>query len=302
MATLFDRTGFNFTDTSGTITTLPNTAIQQLNTAPALVPNQWMKDDLINDDSNGYYKNPLANSCNIIWSSSNTLINVTNSLEGSGNLTALWTTINTDLKAICGYNVTTGSAEAPPIVTTHYTGQMEEFLAHTYRISGVVPITANTDAANKPCLEQAMQVGRALTYLIYQVDGREDNAPMLGSFTSLLIANTIYDYANIIVTYANTINASVSESVGGTPPDNIYTIRTSNLSYAVVNTIATSANSLITLIRDRRLHDENFYTKSNELVNEAKNIRRYSNLGASEDSLVQNLVGTDKLKSRLANQ
>jgi hypothetical protein len=47
MATLFDRTGFNFTDTSGTITTLPNTAIQQLNTAPALVPNQWMKDDLI---------------------------------------------------------------------------------------------------------------------------------------------------------------------------------------------------------------------------------------------------------------
>ena len=66
MATLFDRTGFNFTDTSGTITTLPNTAIQQLNTAPALVPNQWMRDDLINDDTTGYYVNPVANSCNII--------------------------------------------------------------------------------------------------------------------------------------------------------------------------------------------------------------------------------------------
>ena len=147
-----------------------------------------------------------------------------------------------------------------------------------------------------------MKIGRELTYLMYQVDGREDNAPMLGSFTSLLVANTIYDYANIIVTYANTINASVSESVGGTPPDNIFTIRTSNLSYAVVNTIATSANSLITLIRDRRIHDENFYTRSNELVNEAKNVRRYSNLGASESSLVDNLIGTDKLKSRLANQ
>jgi hypothetical protein len=74
------------------------------------------------------------------------------------------------------------------------------------------------------------------------------------------------------------------------------------LSYVAVNTIATAANSLITLIRDRRIHDENFYTKSNELVNEAKTIRRYSNLGASEDNLVQNLIGTDKLKSRLANQ
>ena len=221
-------------------------------------------------------------------------------MEGSGNLTALWTTINTDLKSICGYNVTTGSAEAPPIVTTHYTGQMEEFLAHTYRISGVVPITANVNAADKPHLEQAMQVGRSLMYLIYQTDGREDNAPMLGSFTSLLVANTINDYANLIVTYANTINASVSESIGGTPPDNLYTIRTSNLTFTTVNTIATVANTLITILRDRRVHDETFYTNACQLVNDAKTIRRYSTLGASEDSLIQNLVGSDKLKTRLA--
>ena len=301
MATLFDRTGFNFTDNSGTITTLPNTAIQQLNTAPALVPNQWMKDDLINDDNNGYYKNPLAPSCNTIWLSANTLINTTSAVTGSGNLTALWTTINTNFKSIAGYNVTTGDAENPPIVTTHVPGQIVQFIDHTNRISGVVPITANTDAANKPCLEQAMQVGRALTYLIFQVDGREDNAPMLGSFTSLLIANTIYDYANIIVTYANTINASVTittETVG----EDVITTKVSNLSYAAVNSIASTANTLNTLFLERRIHDENFYTKSNELVNEAKTIRRYSNLGASEDNLVQNLIGTDKLKSRLANQ
>ena len=85
MATLFDRTGFNFTDTSGAITTLPNTAIQQLNTAPALVPNQWMRDDLINDNTTGYYVNPVANSCNTIWLSANTLINTTTSVTGSGN-------------------------------------------------------------------------------------------------------------------------------------------------------------------------------------------------------------------------
>ena len=296
MATFFDRTGFNFTDTSGTITTLPNTAIQQLNTAPALVPNQWMRDDLINDDTTGYYVNPVASSCNTIWLSANTLINTTSSVTGSGNLTALWTTINTNFKSIAGYNVTTGSAEAPPIVTTHVPGQIVQFINHTNRISGVVPITANTDAADKPHLEQAMQIGRALTYVIYQVDGREDNAPMLGSFTSILVANTVSDYANVIVTYPNTVNNSISTTID---PITFDPINTSNLTYNTVNSIAEFANTLYTLLHDRRVHDENFYTKSNQLVNEAKNIRRYENLGASEDNLVQNLIGSDKLKSRL---
>jgi hypothetical protein len=124
---------------------------------------------------------------------------------------------------------------------------------------------------------------------------------MLGSFTSILIANTINDYANIVVTYANTINSSITittETVG----ENVITTKVSNLSYAAVNSIATVANTLNTLFLERRVHDESFYTKSNELVSEARSIRRYSNLGVSEDSLVQNFIGTDKLKSRLANQ
>jgi hypothetical protein len=174
-------------------------------------------------------------------------------------------------------------------------------LAHTYRISGVVPITANVEAASKPHLEQAMQIGRALMYLIYQTDGREDNAPMLGSFTSILIANTINEYANVIVSYANTVNASITVSTSGSPP-NVITTRTSNLNYDTVNTIATTASSLNSILYTRRVHDENFYTKSNELVDEAKSIRRYASLGSTETSLIDNLVGSDKLKSRLATQ
>jgi len=285
MATLFDRTGFNFTDTTGTIAVLPNTAIQQMNAAPALVSSQWMKDDLVNNDITGYYKNPVANSCNTIWNTANTLWGIANNLQGVANTTALWTTIYTTLGNIVDANT-----------------EMVQFINHTNRISGVVPITANTDAANKPCLEQAMQIGRALTYLIYQVDGREDNAPMLGSFTSILVANTISDYANTIVTYPNTINASITVSTSGTPPDPVITTNTSNLTYNTVNSIAEFANTLYTLLHDRRVHDENFYTTSNELVSEARSIRRYSNLGVSENSLVQNFIGTDKLKSRLANQ
>ena len=301
MANLFDKTGYNFNDPNGFITTLPNTAVNQLNTVPSLLPSQWMIDDLNNDDADGYHVNPVANSCNTILSSSNTLITITSGLTGSGNLTALWATITSDLRNITGYSVTTGDALHPPIVTTTYAGQIEEYLAHTYRISGVVPITANVEAASKPHLEQAIQIGRALMYLIYQTDGREDNAPMLGSFTSILIANTINDYANIIVTYANTVNASITVTTSGTPP-NVISTRTSNLNYDTVNTIATTASSLNSILYTRRVHDENFYTKSNELVDEAKSLRRYASLGSTETSLIDNLVGSDKLKSRLATQ
>jgi hypothetical protein len=97
MANLFDKTGYNFNDTTGTITTLPNTAINQLNTVPSLLPSQWMIDDLNNNDTGGYHVNPVSNSCNTIWSSSNTLITITSGLQGSGNLTALWTTITSDI-------------------------------------------------------------------------------------------------------------------------------------------------------------------------------------------------------------
>jgi hypothetical protein len=101
------------------------------------------------------------------------------------------------------------------------------------------------------------------------------------------------------VTYPNTVNNSISTTID---PITFDPINTSNLTYNTVNSIAEFANTLYTLLHDRRVHDENFYTTSNELVNEAKNIRRYDNLGASESSLVDNLIGTDKLKSRLANQ
>ena len=250
---------------------------------------KWQFDAVANDDINGYFKNPMLEISQEIRNAANTMYTASTPV-------AALAAITTAAGGLAGFDTTTGDAENPPIVTTHVPGQIVQFINHTNRISGVVPITANTDAASKPHLEQAMQIGRALTYVIYQVDGREDNAPMLGSFTSILVANTVSDYANVIVTYPNTVNNSISTTID---PITFDSISTSNLTYNTVNSIAEFANTLYTLLHDRRIHDENFYTKSNQLVNEAKNIRRYENLGASEDNLVQNLIGSDKLKSRL---
>jgi len=292
MATLFDRTGYSFTDpdNTGLIKLLPNTAIQQLNAMPALVPEKWMRDDLITANNYGYYVNPVANSCNIIWAQANTLAGITNDLYGGdysnngGNPTTrrfagIYSTLNLLVSA---------------------NGEMVQFINHTNRISGVVPASANTEASLKPCLEPAMLVGRALTTLVYQIDDREDNAPMMGSLTSILIANTLSEYANAMVRHVYTVNTSISINVVNVS-SNATTNSTSNLSYAVVVSIGDFIDKLYELLNTRRTHDENFYTKSNQLVNEAISLRRLGNVGATEANLTQTLVGTDKLNSRLSS-
>ena len=290
MATLFDRTGYSFTDpdNTGLIKLLPNTAIQQLNAMPALVPEQWMKDDLITANNYGYYVNPVANSCNIIWDSANSLYGITNSLYGGDYF---YNGDNPTTRRFAGIYSTLN-------LLVSANGEMVQFINHTNRISGVVPASANTEASLKPCLEPAMLVGRALTTLVYQIDEREDNAPMMGSFTSILIANTLSEYANAMVRHVYTVNTSITMNVVNV---NGNTVNTSNLEIAVVVSIGDFIDKLYELLNTRRTHDENFYTKSNQLVNEAISLRRLGSVGATEANLTQTLVGTDKLNSRIAS-
>ena len=290
MATLFDRTGYSFTDpdNTGLIKLLPNTAIQQLNAMPALVPEQWMKDDLITANNYGYYVNPVANSCNIIWAQANTLAGITNSLYGGDYF---YNGDNPTTRRFAGIYSTLN-------LLVSANGEMVQFINHTNRISGKVPASANTEASLKPCLEPAMLIGRALTTLVYQIDEREDNAPMMGSFTSILIANTLSEYANAMVRHVYTVNTSITMNVVNA---NGNTVNTSNLEIAVVVSIGDFIDKLYELLNTRRTHDENFYTKSNQLVNEAISLRRLGNVGATEANLTQTLVGTDKLNSRLSS-
>jgi hypothetical protein len=136
--------------------------------------------------------------------------------------------------------------------------------------------------------------------LVYQIDEREDNAPMMGSLTSILIANTLSEYANAMVRHVYTVNTSISINVVNVS-SNATTNSTSNLEYTVVVSIGDFIDKLYTLLNTRRTHDENFYTKSNQLVSEAISLRRLGNVGATEANLTQTLVGTDKLNSRIAS-
>ena len=283
MANLFARLGFNYTDTNSDITPLTNDVKKTLDVMPKMLQD-WQVADLSANTANGYFLNPCANVTSNIWNVSNTLVSVTDGLIGTGNLTNLWAQINSTLADISN-NATSNT-------------QAGDFLSHTDRISGVTSFqtSVNENTENLPFLDTAMQTGKALVTLIYQTDGIQNNAPIMGNFTSLFVANTLSGLYNTINSYVTTVNNSITISGGPSPTPFIYT---SNLTYNTVNVIATAANSINSTFYTRRSHDEQFFKNSGDLLTDFNKINDVGS-GSSEQYLIQNYIGTDKLKSRLA--
>ena len=283
MATLFSRLNYTFTDPNSVISPLSNDVKRTLNGMPKLLE-PWQAEDLATSNTGGYFVNPCANITTNIWTTSNTLVSVANNVQGSGNLTGLWTQIHTTLSYIS--NSSTGNTQAG------------DFLEHTNRISGVTSIDVSADqgVANLPHYETATQTGKALVSLIYQTDGISNNAPIMGNFTSLFVANDLIVIYNTLSTYANIVNNSITTTID---PLTFLSINTSNLTYNVVNSIATTANSANSIFYERRVHDEQFFKNSTDLLTDYKKVRGIGKSGQAESYLIENFIGSDKLLSRL---
>ena len=283
MTTLFSRLNYTFTDPNSVISPLSNNVKRTLDGMPKMLE-PWQAEDLATSNTGGYFVNPCANITTNIWTTSNTLVSVANNVQGSGNLTGLWTQIHTTLSYIS--NSSTGNTQAG------------DFLAHTNRISGVTSIDVSADqgVANLPHYETATQTGKALVSLIYQTDGISNNAPIMGNFTSLFVANDLIIIYNTLSTYANIVNNSITTTID---PMTFLPINTSNLTYNVVNSIATTANSANSIFYERRIHDEQFFKNSSDLLIDYKKVRGIGNSGQAESYLIENFIGSNKLLSRL---
>ena len=283
MATLFSRLNYTFTDPNSVISPLSNNVKRTLDGMPKMLE-PWQAEDLATSNTGGYFVNPCANITTNIWTTSNTLVSVANNVQGSGNLTGLWTQIHTTLSYIS--NSSTSNTQAG------------DFLEHTNRISGVTSITVSAEqgVANLPHYETATQTGKALVSLIYQTDGVSNNAPIMGNFTSLFVANDLIIIYNTLSTYANIVNNSITTTID---PLTFLPINTSNLTYNVVNSIATTANSANSIFYERRVHDEQFFKNSSDLLIDYKKVRGIGNSGQAESYLIENFIGSNKLLSRL---
>jgi hypothetical protein len=251
--------GYNFSDPNGDVINLSANTVAHLNSMPAFI-DTWQAQDIANNTVGGYFQNPVAS-------------NVSSIITISQNLIIQANTANTN-----GYsNALSIVTSANALVTT-----AQSFLDHTNRISGVTPFVGQ-DIVN-PYYDTAMGVGKTALYITNQTDNITNTSPILGSFTSILIgpqigtANTTLDSDLIVLTAAVTAN---------------------NLTNTQITQILSDISNTSTLLSTRQAADVTYYGNLRTFVDNYNIVKKFTNMGETETYLVNNFVGTDKIKERI---
>lgn len=265
MTSIFGRLSFP-ADLGNNVTTYSNSTIKHMNYVPKLL-DDWQYKDMANNDVGGYYVNPVANSANLILTISTQIYTNTSNC--------------TDLIAI--------ATSANNLVNV-----ANNFLAHTNRLSGIVE--PNSDTAGLPHYSSAISVAKTVSYVCYQSDGVSNNAPIIGNFGSLYTANNLAAYYTTIKSYSSIIANTIYYEVAGDPP--AYVAR-SNLSSGLISSITANLNSVNTFMSGKQTSDVNFFNQSNAIVADLNSAKKFTGMGETEKYLVNTLIGTDKLKSRI---
>jgi len=261
---VFNRLGYTFDSTKfgdGNSFTAGQAVL--LNSSPSI--KAWQADDLSNVAVTGYYQNPHSANLTILT----TLVNQIKANSNTSNIT-----------------FSTASARANVLSANANTLLIEisSFTDHTNRISGVTP---SSNVANTPDYQSAMTIGRQVLTIVNQIDGVQNNAPLLGNFTSLAIGGDISNTITLLTRDLATLNTSIS---GGS----------SSISNATMNTIIVDVQSAYDLLNARRTGDVNFYVNSLYLVNDYNSVSQFNNVGVNSNYLINTLnIGTDKLKNNL---
>jgi hypothetical protein len=280
MSGVFERLGFNYTDANNIIA-LSNNVIEYLNTVPQLLA-PWQIEDMANNDVGGYFKNP-------VWNVANSTIVVSQSLMTET------------------FNVNGSSPGATTLINDIYEkantiqkggGSAYLFIEHTNKISGITPLGSVEEDDLYPYYITAMSTGQGVMYLTNQTDGIQNNAPIMGSFTSLFVDANLSSLVLTAQTYPEIISNSITITTGGVFP-NTYPILTSNLSESSLQTIFNTVNTIDSVMVTRTNHDINFYRNSNTILEEMDGLRIFTGMGETSDKLVDEFIGSPKLLSRI---
>lgn len=263
---VFKNLGFNF-DTAkfGDAQYLTPQANNFLNTAPLNIT-EWQQNDMANNDTSNsnYYKNPFANVCSTISANATLIYNfASNTVFDFASNTGLISNSNNTIISVSA------------------------FKSHTDNISGVSTMTSNTDII--PGLDSATSVGNYLLRVLNKTDGITNTTPMLGSMTSLFVTDEMN--ANAASIYQDYITLTGSVALNG----NCY------ISTTEVNAINNRLKVFNDFMDYRRTSDWNFFANANIIVINSIKMDKFNNLGNTQNYLIQNLIGTDRLKNNLAN-
>jgi hypothetical protein len=280
MSGVFARLGFNYTDANN-IVQLSNNVIEYLNTVPQLLET-WQMEDLANNAVNGYFQNPVSNVANSTIVVSQQLMSETFNVNGS--TPGASTLINNIYAKANNIQKTNGTADL--------------FIEHTNKISGVTPLGTVEEDDLYPYYITAMSSGQGVMYLTNQTDGIQNNAPIMGSFTSLFIDANLSSLVITAQTYPQIIANSINITIGGVFP-NTYPILTSNLSESTLQTMYDTVNTIDSVMTTRTNHDINFFRNANTILEEMDSLRIFTGAGETAEKLLKEYVGTPKLLSRI---
>lgn len=229
----------------------------------------WQASDLSGSSVGNYFQNPHSANLTLMTTYTNQLLTYSNTQSVT-------------------YNSAPTEANTLYALANNLLIEISSFTDHTNRMSGV---TESTNKLTTPDYQIAMSIGRQVLQICNQVDGVQNNAPILGNFTSLVIVSDVSNSVIQLSSSAATLNASLS-IVGG----NTY----SGISQASMNTIIASAQTAFNLLNSRRVGDTTFYTNSISLIQDYNTILQFSNLGVNSSYLIKDLgIGTTKLQNYL---
>lgn len=259
---------------------IANGAVEQLSPAvqtqmtmmPQLLK-PWQEADLITDEVEQYYVNPVANTINVVWSTANTVNNKT--YDANGNVVVTFT----------NSGVSNVMLPALTVVRNISTNVANSFLIHTDRISNVKPIDFDIDS---PHYETAIGYGKLIMYIVNQTDNIQNNSPLIGSFSSIFAGNTLSDQSNTFVSIVNTYMGSFVNNV-------------SSMSLTDAFNFSNSANQVSNTMTTYRQKDFDFFQNTKMIVDRYNKVSEFNRIGQTELFLINNYIGTTNLKNNLAN-
>lgn len=279
--TIYSRLDFNFDiNKFGDAKELPKQSIDYYKSIP---PNlkDWQYNDVANSSVSRteYFRNPVGQISLDILVASNLLFQTSNGVSFENN---------------------TSTGELIPVVATNLQIEMNKFKSHTDNVSGVSSEPMYPDI---PSYDMMVAVGNEITRIVVNEDNITNTSPILGSATSLFVENDLNQYLTILTNDESLVNNSIRiESVPDPEnPNTTIEIYISNLTSQQVNSVYANTSSILSFVTDRRTHDWNFFKNSVDILNDVAMVTRFTNVGSIQKTLINDYIGTEKLKNIIAN-
>jgi hypothetical protein len=249
----------------------------------------WQVTDLANGpvDRETYYKNPVGNvTSNLviaITSFGTSMIGVDFTSSGAQDV----------VDSILGASNASFLSNANNIIAM--TLLLSDFISHTNNVSGV---SANTATELSPTFDSIMAYGNENAFMLNKTDGIANAVGGLGAMTSLFIGSELSANVTTFNYYTDLIKDNTT-SVFNIFPTPGWS-NTCTLSASQMQTMNVSFRGLYNQIYNRINDDWTFYQATIQVGRDYAFLTRFSSISNTQTYLINNLVGTDYLKSKIA--